>query len=311
MAVLLLLQLPITVFQRFLIYRHIHTGDVVGGSVKHSGALSVILIFGITIIYSFYLKKNLNFKIFLFLLILFFIPTTINETKVTFFLMPLAIILPLFLFKNENLFKKLKSIFFYSLMIVLLLCSFIYIYDKLYGQALNRSFIDYLIKEKEGRGYVFQKETDISEINQNSKVGRFASLKVAYDYLLRDSLKIFFGTGIGTTKIKKIGFLETENLGLEIYNPNTSTISMLLWETGVLGLLLYFTFHLFLFIDAYYIKEYNNFFGAFGLGWTSVCGIIIPVTFYINLFYIDIVYIPFLFFSGIVVSKKISNQKFV
>jgi hypothetical protein len=302
---LLLFQLPMAIVQRFFIYHSIYTGDVVGGSIKHSGALSVLLIFGITIVYSFYLKERINLKIFLVLTILFFIPTAVNETKITFFLIPFAIILPIVLSKNQNFLKKLKGLFICSLMAIIFVLSFIYAYDKLYG--LNRSFIDYLIQEKEGRGYVFQEKVEIGEINQKSEVGRFATLNLAYSYFSKEPLKIFFGTGVGTSKFRKIGFLETKDIDLDLYNPDTSTVSMLFWETGLIGLSLYFIFLLFLFKDAFYFRADKTFYGALGLGWASVCIITIPVAFYLNLFYLDVINVPFCFLSGVIVSKNVGK----
>jgi hypothetical protein len=276
----------------------------VGGTIRHTGALSVMLIFGLVVVFSFYLKNQLSYKKFLIIAFLLFIPTTINETKVTFFLLPVGIILPIFLLNNKNLLLRIKKIFSYSIFTFILLTIFVSAYDMLYGQFHGRTFIGYLIKEKEGRGYVLPSEMGTKKITEDTEIGRIDAIILAYKYLSENQIKIFFGTGIGTVKPKKLKFLETDNLNLTKYNPEASTASILIWEMGILGLFSFYLLIFFVFKDACSITNQNNFDGALALGWASVCLITIPVTLYINSFYIDVFNILFWFLSGIVVSAK-------
>jgi hypothetical protein len=300
---ILLIQLPITFIQRFVIYRGYATGDVVAGSVKHSGALSVILIFAIVMIYSLYLKKEIPFKVFVCLVLALFIPTAINETKVTFILLPLAIILPVFLFDTKNLIVKFRKIISYSVMAIFLLIGFVYTYNILYGEQHGRSLFEYFMREKEGRGYLYHKDYQLSDVQNEKEVGRIDSIVLAYEYLSKDPIALFFGTGPGTVNPKSIKFLRVEDYKLNKYNPDTSTVSMLLWELGILSIIIFFMAICFIFFDTYRLKKYEKSIGSLGLGWACVSVLLLPVTLYINVLYLDVINMPFWFLSGVFISK--------
>jgi hypothetical protein len=305
---LLLLQLPITFFQRFIYSWGVGTGDLVGGSVRHSGALSILLLCSISILYSYYLKKHISSKLFYFLALVLFIPTTINETKATFILFPFVFLLPIIILNDKNFLKKLQKILGYSFIVLIFLSGFVLTYNWLYGKS-HASFFDMLSREKQGTGYLYHGRTNIDEVNEDTSVGRFDAIVYAYEFLSRDITKLFFGTGIGTANPKKIKFLISDDLGIQKYHPDISTASLLFWESGLLGILSSILLLFFLFKDSYFVINKSKLESALGLGMASVCLIMIPVSFYINTFYLDPVNIPFFLLSGIVVSIKNKNQK--
>lgn len=294
----LLLQIPVAILQRFVLFSHLRTGDVVAGTIRHSGALSILLIFAIVIVYSCYLKKILSYKTFILLSVCLFAPTTINETKVTFLYIPFVLILPTLLQKDRNIFLKMRKVFSYSIFAIILLIVFALVYDKIYGEK-STPLVEYLQRESSGQGYLFH--SDEKSVDEE-KVGRIDAVLHAYRYLSQEQAKLFFGIGLGNVEHKKIKFLENEDIGIEKYVPYSTSLSNILWEFGITGLMLLLTFNLFLFFDTLKLKREEGLAGSLGLGWSCICFLMIPTYVYINTFYIDVVNVIFWFLSGMIVS---------
>ena len=294
----LLFQLPITILQRFVFFSHMTTGDVISGTIKHSGALSVLLIFAIAVLYSCYLNKIISYKKFIIITFCLFIPTTINETKVTFLFIPFVFILPTLFLKEKNIKFKLKKVFTYLAFSAFMLVVFIFIYDKIYGEK-TAFLLDHLQRETSGRGYLYHGNKKSVDEEQ---VGRIDAVLHAYRYLSREQGKLFFGIGLGNIKPKKIKFLESEDLGIEKYVPYSTSFSNIFWEFGFVGLILLFTFNLFLFYDALTLKNRKDLIGSLGLGWTCMGLLMIPTYIYINTFYIDVFNVMFCLCAGFIVS---------
>ncbi|NNG00355.1 MAG: hypothetical protein HKM93_13295 [Desulfobacteraceae bacterium] len=300
-----LLQFPVTLLQRFVWFSHVTTGDVVGGTVGSSGVISVILVLAITIIYSSFLAKHITRGKMLLLSALMFIPTTINETKATLILLPMSLIITTLLFGDKNILLKFKKIFFYSLVIMVLSASFIYIYDVLYGSKFQRSFIDYIVQEKEGRGYLYYGDERATErIEEGYRIGRIDSITMAFKNISKDTGRLFFGIGVGNALTSKIAFLKTSNEEIQEFFPDMTTIANVLWELGIIGLILQGTLLYFIFSDAFVMRVNKDFIGDLCLGWCSVVCIMIMVLFYLNIFHADALNTTFWLLSGIVVSKS-------
>jgi hypothetical protein len=181
---------------------------------------------------------------------------------------------------------------------VVLLTVFIFVYDKIYGEK-SAPILVHLQRETSGRGYLYHGEEKSIE---EQKVGRIDAVLHAFRYLSKDQAKLFFGIGLGNAIPKKIKFLKTEDIGIEKYVPFSTSLSNILWEFGVTGLMLLFIFNLFLFYDAIKLKKENTIIGALGLGWACVSILMFPTYLYINTFYIDVVNVNFWLFAGLIVS---------
>ena len=87
-------------------------------------------------------------------------------------------------------------------------------------------------------------------------------------------------------------------------------ITNMIWETGILGLLIYFTFLSFIFYDAKLLrKSKNDVMSYLGLGWCAVTIIIFISLFYKNILQFDEINIIFWYFSGIIVANTYQESK--
>lgn len=303
---LLFMQVPVTLIQRFVMFSHLVTGDVVGGTINGSGSLSVILVSTISVLYSLYLKKSISFKKLIIVSMFLFIPTTINETKVTFLLLPFGLAIPTLLLSEGNLFVKFRKIVIYFIVVIVFIFSFVTIYNVLYGKKVHkRTFYEYLVQEKEGRGYLFYGGGEASErIERGYRIGRFDSISIAVKMVSKNIGHLMFGIGVGNAVATKMDFFDSSDDNITNYLPDMTTISNIIWEMGLLGLGLHLCLLIFVFIDAYTMRQHSSFLGSFCIGWCSVVGIMILTLAYMNVLYADSVNISFWLLSGIVVSIK-------
>ena len=301
---ILLLQAPITLVQRFIWYAQLYDGDVVGGTINESGWLSVILVSAIAILYTLLLAKQIELKKFIILSILLFIPTIINETKVTFFLLPLSLAISTVLSRDEKVISKFMKIIIFFFITSIFTIGFIYTYDLIYGR-LDKSFLEYIALEKEGKGYIYLGDKKVKEqIQEKARIGRFDSIFIAIKKISNDPGQLFLGIGMGNALSPKINFLRLEDNDIQKYWPDITTISNILWEFGLMGIFIHLIFFILMFKDAISMRGQDTFLGAFCLAWCSVISIMFLTYFYLNVFYANPINVTFWLLSGIVISKS-------
>lgn len=309
MLVFLFMQLPVCVIQRFIMFSGMGTGDVVRGTVGGSGSLSIMLICSMAILYAFHLKGRITRKFFYFSAFLLFLPTTINETKITFLLLPFALLLPNLLIRDENFFKKTKKIFGYAFSISILLSAFVISYNMMYTTSESDSLFEYLKREKEGKGYLFNDEESIADLKERGrKIGRGDALVLANNYLIKDLKTYIFGIGIGNALPTKIKFLASGNEDIQQYDPDIITITNVFWEMGLIGIILQLCIYFFVWVDMYSLVKNRKLLGAVALGWCGVTFSAIISLLYLNIYNHDTYNLVFWFFTGIILSLKYREE---
>jgi hypothetical protein len=301
-----LVQLPVTILQRFFLYSQEISGDHVAGTVGGSGVVSIILVSAISILYALFLKKHISRLWLMILSACIFFPTTINETKVTFFILPLGLMLSTLLFGDKNILLKLKKIAGYCIVTILFAGIFVFVYNNMYAEKEGHGkFFDQLAWETENRGYLYLGEERAEErIEAGIQIGRGDTIVLALKNISKDIGHLFFGVGIGNALDTKIGFLKTPQKKILKYFPDMTAITNIIWEMGLMGIIVEMTFFLFIFQDAMAMRRQDDIIGAFCLGWCSVVVIMALTMFYLNIFYTDPLNITFWLLSGIVVSKR-------
>jgi hypothetical protein len=296
-------QIPVTLFQRFIQYPHLHSGDLVAGTVGGSGVVSLILVSGVIVLYGFFLEKYINLSKLLIISVGLLIPTTINETKITFIILPVGLIFSTIIYKEKNFFLKFKRLIGWSVFTMVFFVIFIFIYNHYYG--IRGNLLDHFAAEVEGRGYLYMGEEKAEKkIESEKRIGRVDAIIIAFKAISQDLGQLFFGVGVGNALSSKLKFLEKPNYGFEKFWPDSTTISNILWELGFLGIISNLLLLFFILRDAMLMRFQKNFLGAFCLGWCGVVFIMVINMFYVNIFYTDPLSLTFWFLSGIVASKR-------
>ncbi len=300
----LLLQCPIAVFQRFIQFRGVKSGDVVTGTLGVCSILSMTMIFSIAILFGLYLNKKIGLKFFIMTSLCLFLPTTLNETKAALILFPISFLIPVIIFNAGTVAKKIKNIAKMSIIGVLLLFVFVCVYDTIFTSNRAGGLLEYYTSGDKGSAVqTLYRGTKESELEDAGHVGRVDTLFWAYKFLSDDPLTLLFGIGIGSTMMTRHGSLRGEHDDKLDYGARRLTLTSIFWEMGLAGCLICLTLLFLLFRDALLLKDSDNIFGFFALGW---CAVIVMVGFsllYKNVMHSEVIAYLFPYFSGILAAK--------
>ena len=295
-----LIQCPVTIYQRFIKYAGVGTGDVVGGTLgaNTSGVLSVYLACVISLVVAFYLKGRIKRSTLLILIGLLFLPTTLNETKVSLLIIPFALISPALFLPDEI--SRIKRILPVMAVCMVLMVIFVQVYDHI-RVSQGRLTLGEFLERGKTKEYLYRGE----KLRQEKKcIGRFDSIELAVDQISRTG-NLLLGVGIGNASLsfsdKLTGEYYKKYWQLE---PQMTDLSNLLWEQGLVGVLLFIIFFWLVLQDSIYLRARDDIAGAISLGWISVVMIVSGSFVYFNTFHQNIFAYLFWYFSGYVAAQR-------
>ncbi len=175
----LIFSLPLAFYQ----FMFLPNADYVGGVFGYgaSGTLSLVSLFYISS--EFAIRVRDGNKVF-GLYWLLFIPVLLNETKISFILMPLLILYLLFIIGKLSLFK----ILFLMIFSVVLIFGIDVLYEALY----DRKFTDFFSADNMERYFFYD--------DDEADLGRFLRVIIAYNYISDGGMFTYlFGQGIGAS----------------------------------------------------------------------------------------------------------------
>jgi len=318
LMILGLIQVPIVLWQTFILKVD---GDSITGTLNISNSLSIIMVSFVISILALYLRKKISLGSFMILSIILFLPTTLNETKITPILLIIGFCALLYVMRKDVTFKQITI---FATSGVFLLVIFVATYNALYSvEGANNTFVenmssDRLLKSYNFTGYkadpnvVFDLETNVvGEIKDvpthNSHTGRVDSVLIPLDVLFNNDIVRFF-LGLGINNVHSSGG-KGAYLHIYTFKVDQTTIAQLLWETGFLGALLFVIFMSFVARDAFVLASKDNDWRAFSSGWFAITIVFISVLVYTNLFAFDELICLFMYFSSVIVVKRYLFQK--
>jgi len=263
-----------------------------------SGILSITMLCSIAVIFALYLKKQIGLGFFLITACCLFLPTTLNETKVTLILLPLALVLPAFLFQGEGG-TKIKSLLLMTLFGILFISAFVPIYEHFLKPTTGYSILDFFQTKGDIEKYLYKGV----EGKQGEDVRRGDAIVLACKELSKDSLSLAFGLGVGNVTGSYFSSLHGKHTEKLQYAAEKLTVTHLCWELGLLGVIVYVTFFFFLFRDALLLRKSDDIFGSFALGWSAVIVMMGLCLVYINIMHLNVINLMFWYFSGLVAAK--------
>ena len=292
---LVLLQSPLAIYQRFIQFAdRMHTGDVVTGTVGTSSILTIILTCSVAVIMAFYLKKRLATTTFILLAAALIIPTTINETKSSLVFLPLALLSPIF-FNSNSEFRARKALFAASFCAITII-GFLTIYDDLVKHRKEETLIEFVTAEDRVKGYLYK---GVNTGEEFLHIGKIDSFVLPVQILAEDPIKLAVGLGIGNVSKSFLrGFSGEYAKQYGRFGVGMTAIGDLIWETGIVGVLLYLIFFYMIFSDSRYLSKRDGAEGPFCIGWSVVMVIMTISLFYKSIFVFNTVGYLFWFFSG-------------
>jgi hypothetical protein len=206
--------------------------------------------------------------------------------------------------------------------LILILGVFIPIYDTyLINEEGSNKLSDFITDQEKIEHYLYggaASENNLSNFDDSrggvkspfegveDRVGRVDSILLPIKLLSRDPVKLISGLGMGNVSESFIEeFSGKYAVYSEYYGANVSVISLLLWELGIIGVVLALISLLFVVRDAYILSKAQDFSATFGLGWIAVVLIMIVAMPYKNLIHFNVLGYLFWYFSGYVAVQRL------
>lgn len=261
-AAFALIQTPVALVQRFILYPHLDTGDVVRGTLPSSGLLSIFLVGVIAVLWAFYLSGRFRLSQFVAMAFILFIPTTLNETKGTLLLLPLALLVPFFISRVAG--KARVAISLVAIGAILIgAYSVTYNY---FGESRGRNIVDFYT-EGEFSDYLYSGE-DAEDLTHPR---RGDAVVWAFEALSGDPVTVLVGFGAGNVRASFTDILAGDHTyAWDEYGVNTTTITSFLWELGLIGVGLLLWFLGLVLRDAWMLRTEQGLAGALARGWVAV-----------------------------------------
>ena len=303
LAVLLVIQTPLTIYQRFVEYiSRMHTGDYIIGTLSTASSLSLLVMCAVAMIMVLYLRRRIGIFTMAVCTAVILVPATINETKATLLLFPVVLIAPMFFMPNRRvvLRKFLPIVAMGSLALVV----FVGVYDYLATfSPYTQSVSEYLTDEESATSFYLY--TGATSIDQYGYVGRADSLILAYQHALQDAFRFAFGLGIGNVNTSVVSSFSGEYAFYGVRHGSELTqISHFIWEVGFVGLALYLLIFYMMYRDARWLANRDDFTGVVGQFWATGMIVMVFALLYARVFDFNEIGYIFWFFSGLVVSKR-------
>jgi hypothetical protein len=298
LLVLIALQSAVTVYQRFWQFANTlsHTGDAMQGTVTTSGVLSLIMLSGIAILIVFYLRKKIGLIPLLAGTALFFLPTTLNESKITLVVLPLVLVLPAFFMPRSNraIGRLLPVVAIGSFMVL----GYFTVYNY-FAQSGRSPTLQTLWQERLWT-YVFWS----ADSGEQTEISRLGSIELAFERLSREPITLVFGLGAGNVSDVSLSGFEGEYADyFHRYGVGETQVATLLWEVGLIGLVLYLVFHLIVFRDASLLARSETPAALLGHAWATIVIIMTLAFVYFPVHSTNELGFVFWFYSGVVAAK--------
>lgn len=233
---LALLQPPLAFYQRFIEFaQSMHTGDPVRGTLTTSSVLSLFMVGAIAAVVVLHLRGRLRLIPMLALCAWLFAATTINETKATLVLLPIALLGPALLMPGRA--RVVRRLLPLAAVGALGITAFAGVYNYFGQYRTNDQPIgEFFLGGESLRQYVY---TGAANTDQ-PYIGRVDSIEIALEHTSADPLTLAFGYGAGNVSES---FLPEFNGRYADYylrfGVGQTQITQFLWELGLVGTFAY------------------------------------------------------------------------
>ncbi|HZL95748.1 MAG TPA: hypothetical protein VFB99_18975, partial [Vicinamibacterales bacterium] len=273
-AVLLTLfvaQAPLALYQRFVEFADtMQTGDPVRGTATTSSALSMVMMCGTAAVVCLYLRKKIRLPVAMCVIAVLLLPTTLNETKATLLMLPMALIVPaLVMPKGSRAAQRMLPIVVVG---GVAMAAFVAVYDYLIQYSSTGQPIGQFVGETSFLRYLY---SGAAEQGANY-IGRFDSLEFALQGIGGDPLTAAFGLGAGNVSPSFLPQFDGEYADYyDRYGVGMTQITSLLWQVGFVGLASYLLLYHFVLSDARALARGHGELALLGQIWVVVTVIMV------------------------------------
>jgi hypothetical protein len=303
LCVVCLLQVPVAVYERHTIMATGHTSnaDAVFGTLMQSGVLTLFLVCALCLLGAAMMRGRLTKWTFGILFLLFLIPMSINETKITVIVLPLGLLITFILSAAPH--RRLRAAAAAAGMLALGSAVFIPVFD--YYQS--KSVVPYKIAD------FFTNKTELANyldtgarVGSEKEAGRVDAVVIPLQELSRDPVTFVLGLGLGNASHSSLGPAFTgAHFGVYgRYTLETSEAAFML-ELGTLGVALILWIHWLVFTDALFVaRRDDGLVGALALGFVGALVVVTISLFYITIHTAESLSYLFWFYAGVIAARR-------
>jgi hypothetical protein len=297
------IQAPIAMWQRHTLMATGHTSgaDLVFGTLMFSGVMSIFLICALSLLSAAMLRGQLGKLWFALIFLLLVIPMSINETKVTVFLLPAALLITFIVGAPPH--KRVRTALSAVAILIVGGSIFVPVFDYYQSKSpIPYKISDFLTKKGEMSSYLDQD----ARLGSNREAGRVDALTIPFQQLARDPVSLTFGLGLGNASRSNLGanFIGAYFGVFGRYTIETSMAAFLL-ESGVLGVLFILLLQWMVFRDALFVAKHDQgLVGTLALGFIACVVIMTAANFYITMHVFESASYMFWYFAGLVAARR-------
>lgn len=301
LLVLCVPQLPLAILQRRNAMHYGNpSGDEVVGTLLLSGTLSIFLIGAACVLTGFYLRKRIPLRWYVPLFLLLLAPTMINETKVSVVLLPVGLLIAFLLGAEPR--AKLKGLLSATVVLTMFGALFVPVYDYFIVQRQHGVPLAQFFTEKEEVERYMGGNAPLGA----RKVGRADAILVPLKHNAEDPVELALGLGMGNASTSSLGRQFAGAYGYQMEPYVKSSASVLILETGLLGLLIALFVNWLVYADARVVaRRGEGVVATLAVGWAGVAAIMAISTFYANLIAHEAISYLFWYFSGLIAAERV------
>jgi hypothetical protein len=296
-----LAQLPIAWHQRLLVIRTDRfSGDSVVGTLLDSSVLSIYLICAVCILTALFLRQRLSKLTYFVLFFYLLAATTINETKGTLILLPIALLTVVLVGSPPA--RRVRMFVLSVVLFAVFLTGFIPVYD--YMERNNPYYTgieEFFTSEKKVDQYL---DTHAG-LGARRETGRIDAIVVPLKRLSNDPVQLAFGLGIGNASHSSLG-PQFVGAYFPLYSGFlVSSFSYFLLEIGLFGTALVFVLYWLIFRDSVTVARADDTLtGWIAIGWTGVTALMVVATPYKAMHVYESLSYLFWYFSGLIAARR-------
>jgi hypothetical protein len=302
-----LIQLPLTGYQRWVIEAAGRfSGDDVRGTLLDSGILSVFLICGVAVLTGLLVRGRIRARWYILLVCLMIIPTTINETKITVFYLPMAILVPLLVGAAPG--KRVRYLVLALAGLVVIGSLFVPIYNM--TQQNNpfkneKDISEFFTSQKQMSRYL---SSDVAGVGTKKDVRRGDAIVVPFQFLAKDPVRLAFGLGTGAVSPSNLGESFQGNYHRLFKQFLIISFTYFLLEFGVVGVTLILVLIWLVFLDTLAVvrDDKQTLFGAVAVGWAAVVAIFALNLVYDNFHEFTSLTYLYWYLSGVICARRVA-----
>jgi hypothetical protein len=143
-----------------------------------------------------------------------------------------------------------------------------------------------------------------ADSGEQTEISRLGSIELAFERLSREPITLVFGLGAGNVSDVSLSGFEGEYADyFHRYGVGETQVATLLWEVGLIGLVLYLVFHLIVFRDASLLARSETPAALLGHAWATIVIIMTLAFVYFPVHSTNELGFVFWFYSGVVAAK--------